>query len=48
MKNKLRSKIIVSVQIIEEEFEYLMNTLGDMNFFNQYGYKVTLPNHSFF
>jgi len=48
MNNQSTSKIIVRPQTVDEEFEYLMKVLGKMDFYNQHGYKIPIPDHSFF
>lgn len=46
--NNQSTKIIIRAQTADEEFDYLMNVLGKMDFYNQYGYKIPIPNHPFF
>lgn len=48
MDNQSTSKIIVHAQTADEEFQYLMNVLGKMDFYNQHGYKIPIPDHPFF
>jgi hypothetical protein len=42
------TKIIIRAQTADEEFNYLMNVLNKMDFYNQHGYKIPIPNHPFF
>ena len=46
--NNQSTKIIVRAQTADEEFEYLMKVLGKMEFYNQHGYKIPIPDHPFF
>lgn len=48
MNNQSANKIIVRAQTADEEFQYLMNVLGKMDFYNQHGYKIPIPDHPFF
>ncbi len=48
MNNQSTHKIIVRAQTADEEFEYLIKVLGKMDFYNQYGYKIPIPDHPFF
>lgn len=48
MNNQSTSKIIVRSQTADEEFEYLMKVFGKMDFYNQHGYKIPIPDHPFF
>ncbi|MEA2088681.1 MAG: hypothetical protein U9O55_02485 [Patescibacteria group bacterium] len=48
MNNQSTNKIIVRVQTADEEFEYLMKVLNKMDFYNQHGYKIPIPDHPFF
>ena len=48
MNNQSINKIIVRAQTADEEFQYLMNVLGEMDFYNQHGYKIPIPDHLFF
>ena len=44
----MNRRIIIRAQTVDEEFEYLMNILNKMNFYNQHGYKIPIPDHPFF
>ncbi len=46
--NNQSTKIIIRAQTANEEFDYLMKVLSKMDFYNQYGYKIPIPNHPFF
>jgi len=46
--NNQSTKIIVRAQTADEEFEYLMKVFGKIDFYNQHGYKIPIPNHPFF
>lgn len=48
MWKKPKQHVLVIANTIDEEFDYLMFLLKDMDFFNQYGYEVALPDHPFF
>lgn len=48
MNNQSTNKIIVRAQTADEEFQYLMNVLGKMDFYNQHGYKIPIPDYPFF
>jgi len=48
MNNQSAHKIIVRAQTADEEFEYLMKVLRRMDFYNQHGYKIPIPDHPFF
>jgi hypothetical protein len=42
------NKITVRAQTVNEEFDYLMNILRKMDFYNEHGYKNLIPDHPFF
>ncbi len=46
--NNQSTKIIIRAQTADEEFDYLMGVLGKMDFYNQHGYKIPIPDHPFF
>ena len=48
MNKQSTNRIIVRAQTADEEFEYLMKVLSKMDFYNQHGYKIPIPNHPFF
>jgi hypothetical protein len=48
VEKKLKKHVLVTAYTIDEEFNYVMFLLKDMDFFNQYGYEVALPDHPFF
>ena len=46
--NNQSIKIIIRAQTSDEEFDYLMKVLSKMNFYNEHGYKIPIPEHPFF
>lgn len=48
MKNEMKNKIIIRPQTVDEEFDYLMKVLGKMDFYNEHGYPIPIPDHPYF
>ena len=48
MGNQSSNKIILRAQTVDEEFYYLLRILRKMDFYNEHGYKIPIPDHPFF